>query len=411
MADKKTSDETAAAALDGSELVRVVQGGVSVRTVAQQIADLANAYADALVTGLWDDRGTHDASGNTYPSSGGSGSAGAILKGDIWTISVAGTLGGLAVAPGDTVRALVNTPGSTDANWAIGENNIGYVPENAANKGASGGYAGLTLFKLNLRNAANSFTSFLTNAATAARTWTMPDKDGTVAMLDDIAIAAHLVNPQTGTSYTYLDGDRGKLVTHSNAAAIAGTLPQAGASSTFVAGWFVDVQNRGAGTLTITPTTSTIDGAATLVLTTGQGVRLFSDGTNYFTQRGAGTASTTSPVLIQVAASDETTALTTGTKVTFRAPYAFTLSSVRASLTTAQSAGSIFTVNVKKNGTTIFSTLLTIDNTEKTTTTAATPAVLSTTAIADDDEITISIDQVGTSGALGLKVSLIGTKP
>jgi hypothetical protein len=54
-------------------------------------------------------------------------------------------------------------------------------------KDASGGYAGLTLFKLNLRNAANTFTSFLTNAATAARTWTMPDKDGTVAMLDSNA--------------------------------------------------------------------------------------------------------------------------------------------------------------------------------------------------------------------------------
>lgn len=51
----------------------------------------------------------------------------------------------------------------------------------------SGGVAGLTLFKLNLRNAANTVTSFLTNAATAARTWTMPDKDGTVAMTSDFA--------------------------------------------------------------------------------------------------------------------------------------------------------------------------------------------------------------------------------
>lgn len=53
-------------------------------------------------------------------------------------------------------------------------------------KDATGGYAGLTLFKLNLRNAANTITSFLTNAATVARTWTMPDKDGTVAMTSDI---------------------------------------------------------------------------------------------------------------------------------------------------------------------------------------------------------------------------------
>ena len=58
--------------------------------------------------------------------------------------------------------------------------------EATANKDASGGYAGLTLFKLNLRNAANTITSWFTTAATVARTWTMPDKDGTVAMTSDI---------------------------------------------------------------------------------------------------------------------------------------------------------------------------------------------------------------------------------
>jgi hypothetical protein len=35
---------------------------------------------------------------------------GAILKGDIWTISAVGTLGGVAVSLGDTVRALSDAP-------------------------------------------------------------------------------------------------------------------------------------------------------------------------------------------------------------------------------------------------------------------------------------------------------------
>ena len=95
------------------------------------------AYADSLVVGLWDDRGNFDASVNAYPSSGGSGTAGAILKGDIWTISVGGTLPtAQVVGVGDTVRALIDTPGNTQANWAIQEQNIGYVPENSANKSA-----------------------------------------------------------------------------------------------------------------------------------------------------------------------------------------------------------------------------------------------------------------------------------
>ena len=114
---------------------------------------------------------------------------------------------------------------------------------------------------------------------------------------------------------------------------------------------------------------------------------------------------------IVVAASDETTALATGTaKVTFRMPYAFTLTSVRASLTTAQSSGSIFTVDINEGGTSILSTKLTIDNTEKTSTTAATAAVISDTALADDAEITIDIDQIGDGTAKGLKVALIGTR-
>jgi hypothetical protein len=73
-------------------------------------------------------------------------------------------------------------------------------------------------------------------------------------------------------------------------------------------------------------------------------------------------------------------------------------------LATASTSG-LPTVNIKKNGTTIFSTTLTIDANEKTSTTAATPAVLSTTTFADDDEITMDIDVAGT-GAKGLKVTL-----
>ncbi len=120
---------------------------------------------------------------------------------------------------------------------------------------------------------------------------------------------------------------------------------------------------------------------------------------------------TKQPVEIQLAASDETTALTAGTaKVTFRMPFAMTLTAVRASLTTAQASGTIFTVDINESGTSILSTKLTIDNTEKTSTTAATPAVISDTALADDAEITIDIDQIGNGTATGLKITLIGTR-
>lgn len=112
---------------------------------------------------------------------------------------------------------------------------------------------------------------------------------------------------------------------------------------------------------------------------------------------------------IIVACSDEVSALSTGlAKVTFRMPYAFTLTAVRASLTVAQTSGSIFTVDINEGGTTILSTKITIDNTEKTSTTAATPPVISDASLADDAEITIDIDQIGDGTAKGLKVTLIG---
>ena len=117
------------------------------------------------------------------------------------------------------------------------------------------------------------------------------------------------------------------------------------------------------------------------------------------------------PEVIQLAASDETTALTAGTgKVTFRMPYAMTVTAVRASLTTAQTSGTIFTVDINEGGTSILSTKLTIDNTEKTSVTAATPPVISDTALADDAEMTIDIDQIGDGTAKGLKITITGTR-
>lgn len=138
------------------------------------------------------------------------------------------------------------------------------------------------------------------------------------------------------------------------------------------------------------------------VLTAGAGIT--------FTDAGAGsTLTVTQAECLIVAVGDETTALTTGTaKVTFRMPFAMTLTAVRASLTTASSSGTP-TVDINDGGTTILSTKLTIDANERTSTTAATAAVISDTGLADDAEITIDVDTAGT-GAAGLKVYLIGTR-
>lgn len=110
-----------------------------------------------------------------------------------------------------------------------------------------------------------------------------------------------------------------------------------------------------------------------------------------------------------IACSDESSDLATATPAaTFRMPCALTLTEVRASVKTAP-VGSAIQVDINESGSTILGTKLTIDAGEKTSTTAATPAVISDSALADDAEITIDIDAVGSSTAgAGLKVTLIG---
>lgn len=117
------------------------------------------------------------------------------------------------------------------------------------------------------------------------------------------------------------------------------------------------------------------------------------------------------PEIIQVACSDTTSDLATGTAVaTFRMPFAMTLTGVRCSVSTAPTDATL-QVDINESGTSILSTVLSIDATEKTSTTAATAPVISDSSLADDAEMTIDIDQVGSTVAgVGLVVTLIGTR-
>jgi len=108
------------------------------------------------------------------------------------------------------------------------------------------------------------------------------------------------------------------------------------------------------------------------------------------------------------------TALTTGTaKITFRVPYAMTLSAgesgMRASLTGAGSSSGTTTIDVNEAGSTILSTKCTIDYTDLTSVGAGTAVVISDTTLADNAQITVDIDAItGGADETGLKIQLIG---
>lgn len=125
-------------------------------------------------------------------------------------------------------------------------------------------------------------------------------------------------------------------------------------------------------------------------------------------------AKATTPVVIGVACSDESTDLEVSATpvMTFRVPFAFTLTGLKASVGTAP-IGDLIYVDIHENGTTILmqESRLSIDAGEKTSTTAEDGAIITDSAIANDSELTIYIDNIGSSIAgKGLKIWLIGTR-
>jgi hypothetical protein len=113
--------------------------------------------------------------------------------------------------------------------------------------------------------------------------------------------------------------------------------------------------------------------------------------------------------VIVIPVGDETTPLTTGTsKVRFRMPFAATLLAVRADVNTdTPPTGSALIVDVNEAGTSVLGTKLSIDASETTSTTAASAATITDSSLADVAEISIDIDQIGSTVAgAGLKVSL-----
>jgi hypothetical protein len=137
----------------------------------------AYTYASGLITAVVTDCGNWDASSNVYPSTGGTGTLGAILKGNLWFISVSGTLGGVAVMSSDSLRALVDSPGQTASNWEVLQGNLGFIPANqtaltATNAVVAGNTSAISTLNTGLAtantNVTNNTTAISGNTANIA---------------------------------------------------------------------------------------------------------------------------------------------------------------------------------------------------------------------------------------------------
>jgi hypothetical protein len=120
------------------------------------------------------------------------------------------------------------TNAELDANFM----NLNVDKIEVSSKDSTGGVPGLTAFKINMRNVANTFTSWLTNSNTASRTYTLKDADGTVAFTSDITDGSLAVVIVSGTTQTAVAGNHYVLT---NVAATTVTLPASPASGDTVA--------------------------------------------------------------------------------------------------------------------------------------------------------------------------------
>ena len=253
-----------------------------------------------------------------------------------------------------------------------------------------------------------SLAAYLTSA-TASSTYQPLDSDLTsiAALVTTTAGRALLDDADAAAQRTTLG--LGTLATQS--ATITDYLTTASAASTYQP-LDADLTDLADGSLT-----GTLVAAAT---TSARGsVELATDGETAASVAVQGSDArlvSATKVEIGIALSDETsdnTASSTVPKVTFRMPFAMTITSLRCSLTKS-STGAILIVDMHEAGTTVMTTnKLSVDASETTSTTAATAHTLTDTALADDALIELFIDQVGTTTdntGEGVKVWIIGTR-
>ncbi|KVL59250.1 hypothetical protein WT01_15575 [Burkholderia cepacia] len=106
-------------------------------------------------------------------------------------------------------------------------------------------------------------------------------------------LRSNLIPNVVTSAHTFVTGDRGTALITNSASGVTQTLPTpTGTSGNYPSGWWCELGSIGAGTTTAAiPSGLTLDGVTngTLALTQFTCVKVFTDGTNWFTARGMGT--------------------------------------------------------------------------------------------------------------------------
>lgn len=416
MADKEIGDLPAATTpLAGTELLHVVQGGNSREVAASDIAALANAYADTAAAN----------------AAAGVAKRGTVRVATTANITIAtdlnsgDTIDGVTLATGDLVLVKSQTAQAENGIYVVG-----VTPARSSQFDTYDEHPGAVIVVEE-------------GTANADTLWYCTSNVG--GTLNTTAIVFATVNISAvvlaSTTEVLTGSDAAKSVTPDALAALwekgadvasAGNINLGEGGFFHVTGttgitdidWSTAKDGRPAyltfdGILTIThSSTLQLPGAANITTAAGDRAIVVQDSGDtvlmiaYIRADGRPLIPSIigSPFEIEIAISDESTALTTGTsKITWYAMMDATVTEVFIGLSNQSSSGAV-TADLNKNGASIFSTNPSIAASDDTNLTGGgTAAVISTTTWSKGDKMTFDIDAAGT-GAKGLKAVVRGTR-
>ncbi|WP_175991729.1 hypothetical protein [Burkholderia stagnalis] len=234
---------------------------------------VANALFDAASPGMLWGRHASACSGLTWGYYGGQYGSNAIANG---TVTLTASTTNYVYADNVTGAVSVNTSGVPAGKISL------YSIITGTTTAAS--YTDLRSF-----SPAGLASGTVTDVAAAGGIETASGSDITTTG----TLRANLIPTIYTAAHTIVTGDRGQCVVMNSSSAVSEVLPTAtGTSGNFPKGWFVDFANIGSGTMTLTvPTGTSLDNVTngTLALAQNTGVTAYTDGTNWFTLRGAST--------------------------------------------------------------------------------------------------------------------------
>lgn len=246
---------TQAVDLDAIETASNLVAGIKVKTdwitITQSvdldaIEDRVNALDAAIIL-----KGAWDASAGTFPG-GGTAQAG-----ESWIVSVAGTVGGIAFAVNDRLIAILDNASTTTfaSNWFKAD----YTDQVLSVAGKTGA---LTLQVADITDMSANGRSLMSAADYAAMKVLLAytksdvglgnvDNTSDATKFDNTAGRIRGRNRQTGTTYTFVLTDAGKLVEGNNASVQTYTVPPNSTTAFVVGETVINVGQYGAGQITI----------------------------------------------------------------------------------------------------------------------------------------------------------------